>query len=251
MLIGKTAVITGAGGEIGRATARLMAKRGARIVGVDRTSADLDRLAAEVPDATLVEADVTSEDAVRRYVEQARAVTGRIDIFFNNAGTEGEVHRIPDYPLDVFQRVLAVNVTGVFLGLKHVIPVMVEQGGGSIINTSSAAGLIGSAGLSAYVASKHAVIGLTRTAAAEWAKSGVRVNSVNPGPIQGRMMSSITEGWEPGQGEALAEQLAASVPSGRYGTVDEVASLVAFLASDEARHINGAVHSIDGGLTCV
>jgi NAD(P)-dependent dehydrogenase (short-subunit alcohol dehydrogenase family) len=250
-LDGKIAVITGAAGEIGRATARLMVARGAKIVGVDR--AGLVELKSELGNAVLatVDADVTDEASVKNYVEIAKSVAGRIDIFFNNAGIEGPVHPIPDYPLEDFQRVLAVNVTGVFLGMKHVIPVMVAGGGGSIINTSSTAGLRGTGGLSAYVASKHAVIGLTRSAADEWAASGVRVNCVNPGPIKGRMMQSIEDGLQPGGNGTVANAIEAATPARRYGLPEEVATLVAFLASDDARHIHGAVHAVDGGRTAV
>jgi NAD(P)-dependent dehydrogenase (short-subunit alcohol dehydrogenase family) len=250
-LDGKIALITGAAGEIGRATARLMVARGAKIVGVDR--APLGELIAELGSAVIAtcETDVTNEDSVRSYVEIAKMKGGRIDIFFNNAGIEGPVHPITEFPMEDFQRVLAVNVVGVFLGLKHVIPAMLENGGGSIINTSSVAGLRGTAGLSAYITSKHAVIGLTRTAADEWASSNIRINCVNPGPITGRMMHSIEQGLQPGDNGAVAEAIAAANPAKRYGTPEEVATMVAFLASDDARYIHGAVHMVDGGRTAV
>jgi NAD(P)-dependent dehydrogenase (short-subunit alcohol dehydrogenase family) len=252
-LDGKVALITGAGGEIGRATARLMAARGARIVAVDRDSAALDQLGADLGDALLAAlvADVTDEEAVRGYVAAATAAAGRIDVFFNNAGIEGPAHPVPDFPLVDFQRVLAVNVTGVFLGMKHVIPVMLAGGGGSIINTSSTAGLRGSGGLCAYVASKHAVIGLTRSAADEWAAHNIRINCVNPGPIEGRMMQSIEQNLQPGNNGTVAAAIVAASPARRYGLPEEVATLVAFLASDDARYIHGAIHAVDGGRTAV
>jgi NAD(P)-dependent dehydrogenase (short-subunit alcohol dehydrogenase family) len=251
-LDGKVVLITGAGGEIGRATARLMAARGARIVAVDRDNAALEALAAELGEALLAAlvADVTDEAAVRGYVAAAMAAAGRIDVFFNNAGIEGPVHPVPEFPLEDFQRVLAINVTGVFLGMKHVIPHMLEQGG-SIINTSSTAGLRGTGGLCAYTASKHAVIGLTRSAADEWAQHGIRINCVNPGPIEGRMMQSIEQGLQPGDNGTVAAAIAAANPARRYGLPEEVATLVAFLASDDARYIHGAVHAVDGGRTAV
>jgi NAD(P)-dependent dehydrogenase (short-subunit alcohol dehydrogenase family) len=251
-LDGKVAVITGAGGEIGAATIQLMASRGARIVAVDYNTRALEQLAPALssgPPYLRIVADVTDEGAVAAYVEQARAVMGRIDIFFNNAGIEGPVRPIAEYPLEDFLRVMAVNVTGTFLGLKHVIPAMAATGGGAIINASSVAGLTGTPGICAYNASKHAVIGLTRSAAAEWAGQGIRINSVNPGPIDSRMMRSLEEGLAPGSAETMKMKFKTLIPAGRYGTPKEVAALVAFLASDEARWVHGAVFTIDGGLT--
>jgi NAD(P)-dependent dehydrogenase (short-subunit alcohol dehydrogenase family) len=248
-LDGKVALVTGAGGEIGAATIRLMAARGARIVAVDRDARSLQRLSAALPDLITCEADVADEDAVRRYVEYAQSRTGRIDVFFNNAGIEGPVCPIADYPLADFRRVIDVNVVGVFLGLKHVIPVMHATGGGSIVNSSSVAGLTGSPGICAYNASKHAVIGLTRSAAAEWAGKGIRINSINPGPIASRMMRSLEEGMAPGKADDMRSRFSAMIPAGRYGSPEEVAALVAFLASEDARYIHGAVFTIDGGFT--
>jgi NAD(P)-dependent dehydrogenase (short-subunit alcohol dehydrogenase family) len=252
-LAGKVAVITGATGEIGRATALLMAARGARIVAVGLDVAELGKLAGELGAAcvTTIVADVTIEAQVCRYVETAMREAGRIDILFNNAGIEGSVERITDYSLDTFRRVLEVNVVGVFLGMKHAIPGMAAQGGGAIVNTSSVAGLVGTAGLSAYVASKHAVVGLTRTGAAEWASQGIRVNCVNPGPVEGRMMSAISEGFRPGHGGETAVRIAAGIPSRRFGTPEDVAGVVAFLASDDARHVNGAFLTVDGGQAAI
>jgi len=251
-LDGKVALVTGAGGEIGSATIRLMAARGARIAAVDRDANSLHRLSAELPPGTNLitcEADVADEDAVRRYVGYVRSQAGRVDIFFNNAGIEGPVQPIAEYPLAEFRRVIDVNVVGVFLGLKHVIPVMAATGGGSIINSSSVAGLTGTPGICAYNASKHAVIGLTRSAAAEWAGKGIRINSINPGPIVSRMMRSLEEGLAPGEAEAMRARFSAMIPAGRYGTPEEVAALVAFLASEDARYLHGAVFTIDGGFT--
>lgn len=251
-LTGKVAVITGAAGAIGRATAALMAQRGASIVAVDRPGARFDDLRNDLPQGArlhVIEADVTLEDDVVAYVRQAVEAFGRIDIFFNNAGVEGLVRSIPDYPLDAFQHVMAVNVIGVFLGMKHVIPAMLANGGGAIINTSSVAGVSGSPGLSAYNASKHAVIGLTRAGAAEFAQHNVRINSVNPGPIESRMMRSIEGGAAPEDPGAVHAQFAATIPAKRYGSPEEVARMVAFLASDDAAYLNGGIYMVDGGLT--
>jgi NAD(P)-dependent dehydrogenase (short-subunit alcohol dehydrogenase family) len=251
---GKVVVITGVVGALGLATARLMAERGATIVGIDRPGTDFGKLKATLPEntpMTTIEADVTDEVSVRHYVQATIDKYDRIDVFFNNAGIEGSVRPIPEYPLEEFQKVLAVNVVGVFLGLKYVIPVMAAQGGGSIINSSSTSGLCGRAGMPAYTASKHAVIGLTRTAAAEWAAKGVRVNCVNPGPIVSRMMDSLSEGRSPGKAEAAREKAIQTIPAGRYGLPEEVAALVTFLASDESRFIHGGFYTIDGGMTAI
>lgn len=189
-LAGKTAIITGAAGAIGSATAALMLERGAKLALVDVEDAKFGDL-ADRDGVTLITADVTDERSVENYVRKAREALGRIDIFFNNAGIEGPVKAIPEYPLDAFRKVFAVNVDGVFLGLRHVLPIMIAQGAGSVINSSSVAGLSGAPGMAGYNASKHAVLGLTRVAALEVAAKGVRVNCINPGPIHSRMMDSL------------------------------------------------------------
>lgn len=254
-LAGKAALVTGAAGAIGAATVQLLLARGASVAAVDRPGVSFKPLIAacgEAENLVTLEADVTNEAQVADYVALARQAFGRIDIFFNNAGIEGVVKTVPDYPLAEFEKVMAVNVTGVFLGMKHVIPVMAAQtAGGAIINMSSVAGLIGSPGLSAYVASKHAVIGLTRSAAAEWASHGVRINTINPGPIESRMMRSIEGGVAPAGAQAAHDQFAQMIPARRYGTPEEVARLVAFLASDDAAYLNGSVYVVDGGMHAV
>ena len=246
----KVAVITGVGGEIGSAAARLMVARGAHVFGVDQQARSMVSLADELGGRFhAVVGDVTNEEAVRGYVDAACQAFGRIDVFFNNAGIEGPVHPLGDYPLEAFRKVVDVNLIGVFLGLKHVLPVMAAAGRGSIINTSSVAGLTGTAGICAYNATKHAVIGLTRSAAAEAGPKGVRVNSVNPGPIDSRMMASLEGGMRQDPAQDVHAAFQALIPMGRYGTPEEVAALVAFLASEDARYINGAVMTLDGGFT--
>src|SRR5690242_8826269 len=251
-LDGRVAVVTGAAGVIGSATVRLLAERGARIVAVDRKGADVDGAIKDLPasaQALAVSADVTDEDEVKEYVRAAVDRFGTIDAFYNNAGVEGEVKSIPDYPLDAFRRVLDVNVVGVFLGMKHVLPVMLKQNKGSIINTASIAGLIGSPQIAVYSASKHAVIGLTKSAAWECTGTGVRVNCVCPGLIDSRMLSAIFQGRSGGNAPPPVEKMVERIPARRLGLASEVASIVAFLASDEASYVTGSASTVDGGRT--
>jgi NAD(P)-dependent dehydrogenase (short-subunit alcohol dehydrogenase family) len=249
-LDGKIAVVTGAAGVIGSATARLLAARGARIVAIDRKSDELQTVVRELPasaEVLTVAADVTEEHAVAAYVRAAVDRFGGIDVFYNNAGIEGDIAPITRYPLEAFRRVLDVNVVGVFLGLKHVLPIMLKQNRGSIINTASIAGLIGSPDIAVYSASKHAVIGLTKSAAMECAATGVRVNCVCPGLIESRMLSAIIEGRNSSGVRVPNEKIVERIPARRLGQPSEVASIVAFLASDEASYVSGAAYTVDGG----
>ena len=251
-LDGRVAVVTGAAGVIGTATMHLLAERGARIVAVDRRDQNLKNAIVNLPasaQALGIAADVTDEDEVLGYVRAAVDAFGTIDVFYNNAGVEGEVKPITDYSLEAFRRVIDVNVTGVFLGLKHVLPVMLKQDKGSIINTASIAGLIGSPQLAVYSASKHAVIGLTKSAAWECTGTGVRVNCICPGLIDSRMLSAILQGRNGGNAPVPTEKIVERIPARRLGLASEVASVVAFLASDEASYVSGSAYTVDGGRT--
>ncbi|MBI5265135.1 MAG: SDR family oxidoreductase [Bradyrhizobium sp.] len=251
-LDGRVAVVTGAAGVIGSATAKRLAERGARIVAVDRQEQDLGAAIRDLPasaEALAISADVTAEDEVKKYVRTAIDRFGKIDVFYNNAGVEGDIAPLTDYSLESFRRVLDVNVVGVFLGLKHVLPVMLARNKGSIINTASIAGLIGAPDIAVYSASKHAVIGLTRSAAIECGKASVRVNCVCPGMIDSRMLSSIIEGRNPSNAPIPNEKIVERIPARRLGRASEVASIVAFLASDEASYVSGSAYTVDGGRT--
>jgi NAD(P)-dependent dehydrogenase (short-subunit alcohol dehydrogenase family) len=251
-LDGKVAVVTGADGVIGSATVGLLAERGARIVAVDRRRADLETAINGLPasaQALAVTADVTDETEVTDYVRAAVDRFGTIDVFYNNAGVEGEVKPITEYSLEAFRRVIDVNVIGVFLGLKHVLPVMRKQNSGSIINTASIAGLLGSPQIAVYSASKHAVIGLTKSAAWECTGTGVRVNCVCPGMIDSRMLSTIFQGRYGGNAPPPIDKIVERIPARRLGRAAEVASIVAFLASEEASYVSGSAYTVDGGRT--
>lgn len=248
---GKVALVTGGAGGIGRAASLAFARSGARVVVVDREAAAGEATAGLIREAggeaRFVAADVTRSGDVQGYVRAALDAYGAIDCFFNNAGIEGAVRPTAEYDEAVFDAVIAVNLKGVFLGLRHVLPVMLRQGGGSIVNTASTAGLAGSPGLSAYVASKHGVIGLTRTAASEYGHAGIRVNAVCPGPTDTRMIRSLEEQSAPGDGDGVRERYRAGIPIGRYATPEEIANLVLFLSSDLAGSMSGGQYLIDGG----
>ncbi|MDW7650199.1 MAG: SDR family oxidoreductase [Bacillota bacterium] len=246
---GKVVVITGGSGGIGSATAKIFAENGAKLVligtSTDKTERTAKELGLKVDDYLALAADVSKEEDVRAYVKATMDKFGRIDVFFNNAGIEGEIGQITETPDDLLQKVLGVNLRGVYYGLKHVLQVMTEQKSGSIINTASQAGLRGFPGLAPYVASKHAVVGLTRTAALEVAGDNVRVNAVCPAPVDTRMMESI----EKEMGEGSRKEFEEAVPMKRYGTPEEIGHLVYFLASDKASFITGGIYPIDGGST--
>lgn len=244
----KVAIITGGAGSIGKTTAKLFLAEGAKVLLVDISEDSLKKIVSDFDNNNIAYcvADVTKSSDVARYVKEAVKNFGKIDVFFNNAGIEGVVKPIVDYPDDIFDKVVAVNIKGVWLGNKHVLPQMNE--GGSIIMTSSVAGLLGFAGLGAYVTSKHAVIGIMRTSAIEAAPQKIRVNSVHPSPVNNRMMRSIEEGASAGNGEEIKKQFEATIPLKRYAEPIEIAQLVLFLASDESKYITGTTQVIDGGM---
>jgi NAD(P)-dependent dehydrogenase (short-subunit alcohol dehydrogenase family) len=248
---GRVVVITGAAGGIGRATAVRFASEGASVVAVDLPGTDLDTTVGLVEDAgasaVAVVGDVTIDADVAGYVHSAVAAFGGIDVLFNNAGIEGVVSPLTNYPEDRFDQVLAVNLKGVWLGMKHAAPAITARGGGSIVNTSSVAGLGGIAGGIAYVASKHAVIGMTKVAALELAASNVRVNAVCPVATETRMMRSLEEQFSPGDPEAAYKRIRDSIPLGRYGEPEDVAAMVAFLCSEDAAFLTGGIYQVDGG----
>lgn len=250
-LSGKVVLITGAGGDIGKAAAKAFAYAGAKLALVDINQDTLQKAAEELnlpeEDCLLLPANVANEEEVQNYVQQTKEMFGRIDVFFNNAGIEGKVAPITDITAENLEQVFNVNIKGVFYGLKHVMAIMMGQKSGSIINTSSLGGLKGVPGLAPYVASKHAVIGLTRTAAVEGAGSGVRVNAVCPGAVYSRMQSSIENGMAPDNPAAVRERISQNTPLQRYCKPEEVAQLVLFLASEQASFITGGYYIIDGG----
>lgn len=250
---GKIALVTGGGNGIGRAASAAFAKSGAKVVVVDRDAAGGEATAGIVRqqggECRVIAADVTRSADVRNYVQQALDAFGRIDCFFNNAGIEGKWTPTAEYDEEMFDQVIAVNVKGVFLGLRHVLPVMLRQGTGAIVNTASVAGLVATPGMPAYVASKHAVIGLTKTAAGEVARQGVRVNAVCPGPVDTRMIHSLEQQIRPDDPASVARRYQAAMPTGRYTTPDEIANMVLFLCSDLASNITGGQFVVDGGRT--
>ena len=241
-------LITGALTGIGRATALAFAREGNRVVVSGRREEAGQALAAELralgAEAEFLRADVRFEAEVRSVVEQTVARFGRLDVAVNNAGTEGQLAPIVEQTATNYEDTFSVNVLGTLLSLKHEMRVMLEQGAGSIINLSSIAGQVGIAGASVYAASKHAVEGLTKSAALEGAAAGVRVNAVAPGPVATEMLDRFAGGSEEGMASFLA-----TIPARRAATPDEIAQTIVFLASDKARYLTGQNIAVDGAYT--
>lgn len=247
-LDGKVTLVTGAGSGIGRATALACAREGAQIVVADMVIAGGEETVAMVKraggDATFVQVNVTQAADVEAMVEAAVSAYGRIDCAHNNAGIEGVFATTADYPEDDWDRVISVNLKGVWLCMKYEIPQMLKQGGGAIVNTASLAGLVGVKRMPAYVASKHGVAGLTKTAALEVAKAGIRVNAVCPGVIHTSMVDRMFLDRRP----ELEDRLAAAEPIGRLGKPEEVAEAVVWLCSEAASFVTGHTMTVDGGM---
>lgn len=247
----KVAIITGGAAGIGLATAALFLREGAKVVLVDLKEADLEQAEQHLghPERVFsVAADVSNEDSTKKYVDAALHHFGAINVFVNNAGIECKPAPTHEQETSHFDRVIAVNLRGVFLGMKYVLPHLIKAKSGSVINMSSVAGLDGFANMSPYVASKHAVVGLTKSAAVEAAPFGVRVNSVHPSPIHTRMMRAIEEAMNPGHGKEVQNQFEQIIPMQHYGEPIDVANLVLFLASDESTFITGCQYRVDGGM---
>jgi NAD(P)-dependent dehydrogenase (short-subunit alcohol dehydrogenase family) len=246
---GKVAIVTGGSAGIGRATAVAFAREGAKVVVASRRveegeeTVHLIRQAGS--DGLFIKTDVAKAADVRTMVEKTVATYGRLDYAFNNAGVvEPKPGPLVEQTEEAFDQIVNVNVKGVWLSMKYEIPEMLKHGGGAIVNMSSVAGMVGFPGVGIYVASKHAVIGLTKTAALEYSKSGVRVNAVNPAAIETDMLAHVTGG----NAEAMA-QMGAMHPIGRIGKPEEVADAVIWLCSDKASFVTGHSLLVDGGLT--
>jgi len=245
---GEVALVTGAAGGIGRATAELFAARGAQVLVVDLDADGGEETAARIEaaggEARFQRTDVTDEDQVRAMVLAALDAFGRLDLAHNNAGMSGQPRAFHEMPLAQWQQVLDLNLTSVFLCLKHELAHMAGEGGtgGAIVNTSSGAGIIGFPSLPHYVASKHGVLGLTKTAAQEYVRQGVRVNAVCPGTTDTPMMRAFIGG-----DEAMEQMMKRTVPTGEMGRPEQIAEAVVWLCSPHAGFVNGDTMLVDGG----
>ena len=250
LLSGQVALVTGAGNGIGRATAQAFAQQGVKVVVSDVDTkggeATVELIRAAGGEATFIRCDVTRDAEVKALVEGTVAAYGRLDYAFNNAGIEIEKGRLAEGEESEFDAIMGVNVKGVWLCMKHQIPVMLAQGGGAIVNTASVAGLGAAPKMSIYAASKHAVIGLTKSAAIEYAKKKVRINAVCPAVIDTDMFRRAYEA-DPKK----AEFAAAMHPVGRVGRVEEIAAAVLYLCSDNAGFTTGIALPVDGGATAI
>jgi NAD(P)-dependent dehydrogenase (short-subunit alcohol dehydrogenase family) len=245
--VGKVALITGGNAGIGRATAIEFAKHGAKVVITGRREKEGHEVIAEIKaiggDAIFVKTDVSKESDVEAMIKQTLETFGRLDFAFNNAGVEETLTPLANQTEETYDQIMDINVKGVWLSLKHEIPAMLKSGGGAIVNNSSIGGLVGFAMAPVYVASKHAVVGLTKAVALEYAKQNVRVNAVAPGTIETRMFRDVASAPE------VRQMLESATPIGRVGQPEEIAGAVVWLCSDGASFITGQILPVDGGYT--
>jgi NAD(P)-dependent dehydrogenase (short-subunit alcohol dehydrogenase family) len=249
MHTGKVAFVTGAGGGIGRAAALAFAREGASVVVADVSEKENQETARMIEEqgqqALVLRCDVSRVEDVKAALDKTGAAFGRLDFAFNNAGIEPRKPApTADYDLEEWDRIIDIDLRGVFLCMKYEVPLMLKHGGGAIVNTSSGAGVIGIKGSPAYTAAKHGVIGLTRAAALDYAAQNIRVNAVCPGYIETPMMTRFTGGTAEGRAKVISEE-----PVGRMGTAEEIASAVVWLCSDVAKFVIGSAMVIDGGQT--
>jgi NAD(P)-dependent dehydrogenase (short-subunit alcohol dehydrogenase family) len=247
-LDGKVCIVTGAAGSIGFATTQLMLREGAKVMLVDQSEDRLKQLVTmlDAEHADRAVADVTQTEDVRNYVERTVARWGKIDVLFSNAGNDGPIIPTVEYPEDLFDKIIATHVRGSFLACKHTIPQMND--GGSIVMTSSITGVKGVAGNCSYVAAKHAIVGLMRCVAKEVAPRKIRVNTVNPGPIDNEFMRAAERSMSKLLGRDAGQMFDEIIPIGRHGLPEEVARAVLFLASDQSSYTSGSTLMVDGAM---
>ena len=249
----KVVIVTGAGSGLGQAAASQLAKEGATLVLVDINQSGLDDTKTNILDADssaktlLIVADVSDEKAVESFVQQTVSNFGKIDGFFNNAGVEGKQNLTEDYEINEFNKVVSINLNGVFYGMKYVLKVMKQQGYGSIVNTASVGGIRGVGNQSGYAASKHGVVGLTRNSAVEYGQYGISIKAIAPGAIMTPMVEGSLRQMAGDKWEKAGQDFVQANPMKRFGKPEEIGYLVAFLLSNQADFINGAVIPIDGG----
>lgn len=244
---GKTALVIGATAGIGRAAAIGFGKAGAKVVISGLGGSEGRKVEAEIRaaggEALFVEADVTREDDIRDLMKHAVETFGRIHMAVNNAGTEGKFGPVQDRTSEDFDQIIGINLKGIFLGMKHQIPHMLDHGGGAIVNTASSAGVTGIPNVAIYTASKHGVVGLTKATALELGRSNIRVNAVAPGPVNTGLLARMIDGKIP------VSAIAESVPMGRVSEPEEIAGAIVWLCSDAASYVTGHTLVVDGGLT--